>query len=112
MFSGYTAGTQHANACTRACIPRLEAARATSEVRSLTHGALSAHLAGAKRLDFGARRARPREALLLRGSPTAAGRREVSGSRLAAVSTLLWTSVSVRLWFTQWSLALLRSLKV
>ena len=53
---------------------RLEAARATFPVRSLTLGGLSAHLSGAERLDFGARR----ERRLRRGSATAAGRREVA----------------------------------
>ena len=74
VIVGCTAGTQHANTCTRACAPPLVAARATSMVRTLTLGGLSAHLAGAERLDFGARRGRR----LLHGSATAAGRREVA----------------------------------
>ena len=74
VIVGCTAGTQHANTCTRACAPPLVAARATSMVRTLTLGGLSAHLAGAKRLDVGAGRG----SRLLHGSATAAGRREVA----------------------------------
>ena len=77
MIVGCTAGTQHANTCTRACAPPLVAARATSMVRTLTLGGLSAHLAGAKRLDVGAGRG----SRLLHGSATAAGRREVTTRR-------------------------------
>ena len=77
VIVGCTAGTQHANTCTRACAPRLVAARATSMVRTLTLGGLSAHLAGAKRLDVGAGRG----SRLLHGSATAAGRREVTTRR-------------------------------
>ena len=77
VIVGCTAGTQHANTCTRACAPPLVAARATSMVRTLTLGGLSAHLAGAKRLDVGAGRG----SRLLHGSATAAGRREVATRR-------------------------------